>query len=190
MKIYTDTIYVKDIVGTNDMNSWTEYLLQPSSIISIIAIVVSVIAVLFSIKYNRKSLKMAHKHNMLSVRPIINTTIALQKKPTFILENNGIGPAFIKKISFTYKDKTAENISTLLDLIKHENNFPNININYSENKLKSSFSLSEKSKIIIFSTDLSKENMEDIQQFNRIFEKIGTSILYSDIYKNEYKKIC
>ena len=64
-----------------------------------IPIIVAVIALVYSIRSDRRG----HRHNRLSVKPILNVCNHIQNQPsefTATLVNNGTGPAIITDVVF------------------------------------------------------------------------------------------
>ena len=74
-------------------------------------IVIALLAFILSILQTR----IQHDHNKLSVRPILNSIIEQGDSLSLAYINNkGVGPAIIKKVSFTYQGKTYNDIEKLL----------------------------------------------------------------------------
>lgn len=61
--------------------------------------------------------RIQHKHNKLSVKPILESSIEQQYDDTlstvFVI-NRGVGPAIIKSFKFTYKGKTYNSLEEYL----------------------------------------------------------------------------
>ena len=74
-------------------------------------IVIALLAFVLSILQTR----IQHKHNKLSVRPILNAIIE-QSDSTMAayINNKGVGPAIIKEASFSFDGKTYDDIEKLL----------------------------------------------------------------------------
>ena len=95
------------------------------SIIALTAVVISIASLLFSVFYSRKTMRIALKHNQLSLLPVITTHYkTLSNKENFEsldLENKGIGPAILKSVTFVYNGKNFHRISNL-----YRNHYPEL----------------------------------------------------------------
>lgn len=80
----------------------------------VIAIFVSLFGLLFSVFYNRKTLKMTEEHNKRTTEP-----------HTIKLVNSGFGPALINSVEFTCNGKIYTDFPTLLleNYLDASNNF-------------------------------------------------------------------
>lgn len=137
----TDTITIYDTIFVNDTipvrlvkESVTalDYISNPGTIIAIIALIISVLGITFSVIYNRRTLKQSINHNKLSVKPMItyhHSNVA--RNQTFSILNNGLGPAEITSVLFYHREKL---YPTIIELYKHNNNniYELIDINNSE----------------------------------------------------------
>jgi len=82
-----------------------------------IPIAVAVIALVYSVRSDRRS----HRHNRLSVKPILNVRNHTQNQPsefTATLVNNGTGPAIITDALFFLDGKPVEQPSSQEEWIK------------------------------------------------------------------------
>lgn len=97
------------------------HIVQPFNLfdaaIAICTIVLSVVAIVISIITFRSQ----KEHNKNSVRPILNIVFGDYEDDIYVrIDNNGVGPAIIKKIECSYcteVSKVTEN--SLVDLISH-----------------------------------------------------------------------
>jgi hypothetical protein len=81
----------------------------------IIAIAVSLLGLVISVRYNRKTLKMTESHNKKATHPaltlhrdFINNVFTLE------VSNSGLGPAIITKVEFYYQNQTFNDLEKLL----------------------------------------------------------------------------
>jgi hypothetical protein len=84
----------------------------------IIAIAVSLLGLIISVRYNRKTLKMTESHNKKATRPALNLHREFIDN-VFIIEvsNSGLGPAILTKMEFYYQNQTFHNLEELLTKI-------------------------------------------------------------------------
>ncbi|MBV5283422.1 MAG: hypothetical protein JZU53_13435 [Paludibacter sp.] len=102
-----------------------EYYKDPTIIIAVLAIIVTLMGLWISASYSRQTLEHTIKHSKLSVEPILNIPFSVsQNDYTIRLEmyNSGIGTAIIDKFSLVYKNETVGDFSILL--------YKHINFNY------------------------------------------------------------
>jgi len=109
---------VKALVIDNH-KSFVEYSTLITAITAIVAIIVSLVGFIYSVRYNRKSLKQSEeynrktlentiRHNKLSVEPLLafeTINIGAGNPVEFILLNAGLGTAIIKSFEIIYNEK-------------------------------------------------------------------------------------
>lgn len=91
---------------------------EPNNIIALLAIVVSIAALIFSVIYSRRTLKITIKHNKLSVEPILSIyshSCNNDNKYDAFLRNAGMGPAILTSIKYLYKNNKYKSIFDLLE---------------------------------------------------------------------------
>jgi len=192
LQILQDTtiVQVSDTIRTISINppeTFLESLAQPVTIIALTAIVVSILGLIISVCYNRKSLKITIEHNKKSVEPKIDhlhMVNAHEYKEYCELKNNGYGPAMIKEIKFYYQGNIYEDIVTLYK--KHFNG----NISKIEKEKiyqYKDYPLASNSSILlyefIYAPEYFKNNVDGITSF---LEDILIEINYETVY-NELK---
>lgn len=203
--IKLDTIIVNDTIPVQIVKhsiTTLEYFSDPGTIIAIIAIIISVFGVIFSVIYNRKTIKLsiAHnrqsiisnnntleksiEHNKLSVKPLIThdqENIGLNH--TYNILNNGLGPALLNSVRFYYERK---GYRILRELIKDKR----IDI-YKLIDVKNS-----KSTVIGPGTPIMSNGKAHCHTFNfterpkgmkEFLKKVTIIVEYSDMYGETYK---
>jgi hypothetical protein len=155
-------------------------------ILVIIAIVVSLLGLFFSVKYNRKTLKLTESHNKKVTRPALN----LQKEfyeDVFIFEvwNSGLGPAILTKVEFYYQNQTFNDLEKLLIKI-----IPNYLIStISEECLRTEFD--QKEVLAIGSKqNIYKGKYNDDKIYNNVMSallEIEIKIDYESVYGEDLK---
>lgn len=109
-------------------------VIQSELVISICAIVVSVIGIYFGAYYNYKNLKNTKDHNKRTTEPFISVLTETTKSRGHFctLKNDGFGPAIIKSINYIYKEDKYEDIQVLY--VKHFNTLRG-NVNMKESQI-------------------------------------------------------
>lgn len=165
-----------------------EYIKEPNTIIAILAIVVSIIGLWISVRYNRKTLEHTIKHSKLSVEPliIVSTELSLVKQYVLIeIQNCGIGTAIITKIGFSYKDKPSVNLFKLF-----------IENNYIPDKINASFGYYDENQPVSANSTLSvyKNRIENETAHSECFDffkELTIYIEYETLYQEKriYKSL-
>jgi hypothetical protein len=93
-------------------------LFSADRLLVIIAIGVSLLGLIISVRYNRKTLKMTESHNKKATRPALTLHRSFINK-VFIFEdsNSGLGPAIITKVEFYYQNQKFTDLEKLLTKI-------------------------------------------------------------------------
>lgn len=169
----------------------TESLFTTDRILVIIAIVVSLFALIFSFLYNRKTLRLTKDHNKKMVTPILvlhrwfvsNDTYSYSCK----LENAGFGPAIITDIKFICNAKSYKDF---YDLFHVEINSTLFKIDHDKTK----FSKLDEREVIASGGDqplyfAELKNIDSLTILKEILGKTIVIIKYECIYgtKHTYK---
>jgi len=195
----TETIYtvLKDstlqthevikVILENDKKSIVEYLLDPNTVIALFAIGISLIGLIFTVIFNRKTLKLTIKHNELSLMP----NLAWFHDPSngkdiLTLKNCGPGPCKLISIKFLYKRKEFETIAHILNLkipeldskLKKEENIVHLSI---EGEI-----LGDNESRILFNFNWEEDKSKELA-FS-IYEECKLSIHYESVYGNKLEK--
>ncbi len=173
--------------------NYLNILIETSDIISVSALIVSIIALIIGIRYNRKTYELTKKHNILSNKPVVSTKFIYNYVTGVFeigIENNGIGPAFIDNIVFTSKKQESNKIKDLVDGL-HSSFGGDYNFN-SKNQYHMSFSkrycLSEKSYNMIYKDEILDYTKEELKILYNEIGDFKVKIFYSDIYDNTYER--
>jgi hypothetical protein len=165
--------------------------LNTSDVIAICAIMISVFSVIISLIYNRKNLNLSQKNNVLSKKPILCTILNKdidKGKVEIGIENYGIGPAIIKKISFKSIHCESENSIKVFETIKLDDN-SNLNIILRESfysELTSNFGISENKKTILYKATIVNPSIFTKNKFFNHIENCKIIVEYYDIFDNKF----
>jgi hypothetical protein len=176
--VLSDTLRIIDVSPHLPL---TEYLNQPTSILALLAIVLSAASLLFSVIWNRRTFNLTKKHNVLSVKPLLTVHTQLLDDNKFLisLTNEGLGPAYIREVTFLYNNKTYNSFNDIYIIKKQESR---INVDGIFGTFIAS-SLGKGARFIIF---MSKANQEiGLHDYRVFFDHIGIRIIYNDIYENQ-----
>lgn len=183
MSISIDTVYIaNEITTTSPSNySWEHYFSQPDTYIAIIAIFISLIA----IRYARKTINLTHKHNILSTKPILTCSSMFFDDLIIKLENNGFGPAIIKKMVLKYKDIESDTIINLLDkCVEKKYKLPYVILDYKQTSV-GDYCLASNSDILLLQATFEENERTNVEEFMKLFESITIEVLYTNIYDEE-----
>ena len=157
----------------------------------IIAILISVLSLIFAILYNRKTLRITIEHNTKTIMPDITFNRAFNKDECttkFTITNSGFGPAIIKSISFNYQNIEYKSILKLLE--KNSSIAQNMFL-----KMKSTESIFDKLEVLapggnqnVF--DLTFPSGIDFDNVRKVLSESEFSIEFEDLYKNNFTKKC
>lgn len=129
-------------------------------------ILIALLAFVLSILQTR----IQHRHNKLTVRPILNTTIdQVDSTLAVYIVNRGVGPALIKDVKFTYEGKSYDNSEEML----HKSGL--VKLRKGGYTIGSSTVISANEKrllVVLKGTDL---------------KGVHTKLTYESIYEEEYK---
>jgi phosphoribosylaminoimidazole (AIR) synthetase len=98
--------------------TFSEYLLEPTTLIAIFALIVSIVGLGIAIRYNRKTLYMNYIHNKLSVKPfliLLHDSDTLTKQETLSVQNCGTGPAILKSVQYIIEDREYPEMFDLME---------------------------------------------------------------------------
>jgi hypothetical protein len=171
----------------------TESLFTTDRILVIIAIVVSLFALIFSFLYNRKTLILTKDHNKKMVTPTLVLNRGFNSYKTFNfscnIKNAGFGPATITDIKFEYNGKSYKDFN---DLFSKEVKMYLFMINHDKTK---SSKLDEREVLAPNGEEhlyfIEIKNREYFNTLEEILRKTVATINYECIYGNKYmyKKI-
>jgi len=173
----------------NESASIGEWIKLPNSIIALNAIIISLFSLIFSIYHNRKTLRLTEKHNMLSVRPILQISGSVESKSGIIeyrVKNEGLGPALIQKINFKYDDNFFDNINDLLnDLQPRMASKTQFKLDIKFKKIFPNTVISSNNALHIFKIKVNPEMYTN--SLGDLLEKVNMNILYEDMYGKRYE---
>jgi hypothetical protein len=174
-----------------------EKFLTPEYLLPIIAIVVSLLSLRHSYRYNRKTLILTEEHNRKSVQPVLSTTFTEAIEPkstdfhgaifryntydiTFELKNCGFGPAIIKSFQLTYDNINYSEIFALCNKYIGQSNYDDkLSLRHTfENEV-----IASNEHTLIFKIHFKEEKF--FKEFHDIAKKIGLKIEFETIYEEE-----
>lgn len=174
------------IQETTTPNLITNFFTDPTAIIAMAALVLSLISLFSSIRHNRKSRNMTIEHNKLSVIPLFRiSTEIVDNHYHIILSNVGSGAGIIKNLTYSFKDKEYSSLFDLLAFRRRE-------LGYSKT-LKGDDIIGHPSKgdvigvgnsVPLFRASNGIEN--NLGAYNSFFRGIHIYIKYVDVYSNSY----
>jgi hypothetical protein len=161
-----------------------DYLKEPNTVIAILAILLSVFSLFYSVYYNSKTLKHTIRHNKLSVEPALKNFRYIDSKTKTIkieIVNCGLGTAIINEISLIYKDVTYTR-NDFKELLERNNILSKSIIRlYSYTDISP---IASNERIRLFYSDIEED--ENYYKINDIFSETIISVDYMTLY-NEKK---
>jgi hypothetical protein len=151
-------------------------------ILPITAIIVSIIAVTFSIWYNRRTLKMTKKHYKKSVKPLLcvwNESFPNSFK--LFLRNGGTGPAIIKNIVLKVSNKSYQTMDEVFKDKDHKIKIENYDQYETKIAKVENYALLPNGEVILF--EYRFKNEMGRQEFNQLVKKVTLFVNYETIYK-------
>lgn len=169
------------VIVENNKESLIDYLLNPNTIIALTAIIISILGLIISVIYNRKTLRLAYKHNKLSVEPFFAISHEYELKSDFLeISNNGLGPAKINSITYEFDKKIYKTIFFLFK--ENFKEYDRLIIPEESNSIKISngyvIAPNEKMKLYCFTY---KENSH-FKVLDSFLEKVTVIVEYKSIY--------
>jgi len=179
--LFPDTIKVRLVD-----NMVRYYGFSIGEILSLVAIIVSFFGVFFAVFYNRKTYEMNHSHYRMVTRPNIDYNYKNERigasggKECLILKNTGLGPAILKKMSFSVLGESYEKITDL-----YKKHYPDLYnriglLQSNEFLLGLEYSMSPKDELNVF--DIIYNPMPDAKYLNDALKEIKIIIDYVGLY--------
>jgi len=169
-------------------SNFLNWIQQPNSVIAILAIFISLFGLVFSVIYNRKTIKITIRHNELSVKPLLQFSVLVDNNVGLIkydLSNRGLGPALFDYLVYKYEDETYNNINELFNSLKDRiKTSKDLNYNIDYRELKKNTVISANDTIQLFSIKLKPENYTDSTA--KLIENVNIEIFYRDMYNNQF----
>jgi hypothetical protein len=163
--------------------------LNAEALIAFFALLLSLIVFIKTSRFNRKTIQLTIDHFKLSIKPLLQESYQIDDEKYEIscyLKNNGPGPAIIKELNFTYKDKSYKGVKTLLYDNKSSINLPGeFNIEFTDIFTNSILSSSDKIRLYKITSPSSKGHKE----ITKISNYISVNIIYEDVYGDRFISI-
>lgn len=172
------------VLVVDNHKSFIDCLTEPSTIIAIAAILVSIIGLYITARYSRKTLEQTIRHNKISVEPLFITSITRVNdyEMEFEIHNTGLGTAIIESFKIVVGDCEYDRFSKHL-----------MNQSFANEVKMSEFIFSEPSsmpsnsnKRIFYYTFESKD---DFNMFWELLKKTKLIVIYKTMYLEERKYI-
>ncbi|MFT5971138.1 MAG: hypothetical protein ACI8ZO_001657 [Flavobacteriales bacterium] len=170
----------------NEITSWSA-----DRILVFTAIIISILSLIISVLFNRKTLNMTIDHNKKSVIPAITfhrREDADDKSFSLSISNSGLGPAIITNISFAYKSETYSDIFTLLEkntsISKEDFEKTGMLVSILDHREALATGKDEDIYSVKFTNDI------NYQTGKEIFKKTECVIQFEDLYNSTFKKRC
>jgi len=187
-QISDTTFVVNTIKIISEINN--ESFINAQNIIALCAILISIVALGISVRYNRETLKLTKEQNILSVKPLL--TIKFHKDYNtgiFKLEllNNGLGPALIKDIIFELGDTKNENLLCIIESSNRINKVAETLHEYPNNVTANinNYWLDEKTSLILSSSKIINKSTSNLDNLFMEMSNILINVEYFDIYNNK-----
>jgi|GEM_PF-1987389 len=158
-------------------------------VLGVTAISLSIITLILSVRYNRKTLRLTENHNKITIKPFIVTQSSseiIKGKYSCSILNSGLGPAIIINNYFVYKNKNYENIRPLLKDIVGEWDYLITQKDISISKLDNREVISPGSTQHIYNFELPKQVEFSLVSIE--LSEVSFHVEYEDAYGNEFKK--
>jgi hypothetical protein len=168
---------VVKVLVVDNQKSFTEWIQEPNTIIALSAFFVSLIALIFSIYFSYLS----HKHNRLSVEPMINTVLEnLDSKLSvkITIDNRGLGTAILTDINLSFNNT---DYKTVYELIKVNCN--PIIYSYSNYRFDNECPIASNCNIVIFKTEFKTD--ADYKNVLDIFRNTELTVKYDTMYRDK-----
>jgi hypothetical protein len=156
--------------------------------VAVFALVVAIVSLFISVRFNRKTLNLTEKHNKKTVEPFLADHFnnmsedpdPSKKVQTYTIKNCGPGPAIITLMRFTYKNEELTDLQAFYEEhTKSINCFSRLRIT----KIGSSHILSSNDNMELFNFSCPSDyHLKRILEINK---SVGVHIVYSSIYGNE-----
>lgn len=187
-----DTILVANKVQIENIEAvktFSESITEPSIIIAISAIVVSLLSIFFSIRQNHITLKRnKHINNQLN-KPLLNIKYRMNETDGLLLIellNNGIGPAIINNMYIGYKDKRSENFVDFTKDVEIPGTTSIVRFEKPDStKISKGVAIASKENIKIFSSVIICDDLKNLQAVFKYFGQLEFHIEYTDIFNND-----
>ncbi|MGD2034373.1 MAG: hypothetical protein PVF73_04910 [Bacteroidales bacterium] len=185
--IINDTIYYVDISPISKIDSISNL---SGIIIGTCAIIVAIVSIVLTYKYNKRNLDETIKHNKASVKPLLHISVNRDNHNTFkyTLYNFGYGPALVDKLEYSFQGEVSNSMDKLINklLPRLQTKTPlQVDFNSVEYRPMSVIPVNS-SRIIV---DITVKDQIYIDSFIKLLEKIEVKFFYSDLYGETYQGI-
>jgi len=173
------TTYVPFLITENSE------VFSSSDIIPISALLLAVLSLVITGVSNRKTYNLSKHHNELSVRPILNTTLKHDNETNEIvveIQNNGLGPAIIEKINYSFNKMNSYEFLKILKKIDSNSFLRGKDTFIGE---YSGHCISSGQIIPIFRHTIKTEYYQD--KVIADLKKIEITILHTNMYNSQFK---
>lgn len=122
---------------------------------------------------------MQRLHNEKSLKPLGQIDVGDRKKHLFVhIQNNGLGPLIIDKVSFTKEGKTLESITECLHL--DPKSYWHISVKGIDKKV-----ILPNSHLVVFDKNTENNNPDEIDDIRKQLSQITLKVSCRDIYDNK-----
>lgn len=174
---------------TNVISENRSLFSNPVTFVAIVAVAVSIITLIITTWYNRKTLKLTKVHNRLIVKPLFcfERHLSDDKKTIYYkLVNTGFGPAILKTLEYSYNNTTYSNIFKII--IKEASDIYYNGVKRKKIEfvtLNDEPSIKEKGEIFLYKIPLNTER--NVIQLEHFLKKVKATIKYSSLYDDDYE---
>lgn len=159
-------------------------VIQSELVISICAIVISIIGISFGAYFNYKNLKNSVDHNKRSIQPYIAvlTKTLNDQGHICIIKNVGLGPAVIESVDFVYENNVYRNIFEM-----YSNNFDRYNLDMNPEMSEATLLVQDEilgvnSSLELFNLKFRHGSNYNVSNFLKYSSKAKIKIKFSNLY--------
>jgi hypothetical protein len=143
----------------------------------------TILVAITSIVFSSITMAFERSHNVKSLRPFVNVIPTFtQNSISLSIENAGLGPMLIEKVTFISKDNPASEGKLLSDILPVE---------FRKGKqfvCSELYTLAVQNKLAVFELTFEKQEMELLSKLKEILGNYSLKVEYRDVYDHEYLK--
>jgi hypothetical protein len=143
----------------------------------------TILVAITSIVFSSITMAFERSHNVKSLRPFVNVLqFSDQNTLSVTIDNAGLGPMLIKRITYFLKTEPTTNGKVLAEILPEEINAVNCFV------CSEVYALAAHSQLKVFEYYAEKKDAESLSKLKAIMNGYVLRIEYRDVYDHEYKK--
>lgn len=173
------------------MNTSQYYFLNSETVnwTAIIALGVSIISLIYTAWYGRKTFNLTKKHYIKTVEPLLTDLYTINNDKdnraiplhSYDIKNSGFGPAVMKTLTFTINEKSYRDIHTLISDTFHGN----FNLKFHIMMSVDDMVISPNEKLNLFEIHLTSQDFEEYPEFQNLLSQVSLHVEYETIYSEK-----